>query len=126
MAMDPITLRYLQRQMADFFEEFRGIFSQETVERFVQESKDRLAAARFGDFVPVLVYRFTRERLQALGQAEGMIAKDVPEVLFVCVHNAGRSQMAATLCPSVARDGFTFAPRGASHPTGSTPPWSTP
>ena len=26
-----------------------------------------------------------------------MIAKDVPEVLFVCVHNAGRSQMAAGL-----------------------------
>jgi arsenate reductase (thioredoxin) len=26
-----------------------------------------------------------------------MIQKDVPEVLFVCVHNAGRSQMAAGL-----------------------------
>ncbi|MGH2731690.1 MAG: arsenate reductase ArsC, partial [Actinomycetota bacterium] len=25
------------------------------------------------------------------------IAKEVPEVLFVCVHNAGRSQMAAAL-----------------------------
>lgn len=29
--------------------------------------------------------------------AEGAIIKDVPEVLFVCVHNAGRSQMAAAL-----------------------------
>jgi arsenate reductase (thioredoxin) len=28
---------------------------------------------------------------------EGAIQKDVPEVLFVCVHNAGRSQMAAGL-----------------------------
>lgn len=28
---------------------------------------------------------------------EGSIVKDVPEVLFVCVHNAGRSQMAAAL-----------------------------
>jgi protein-tyrosine-phosphatase len=27
----------------------------------------------------------------------GAIRKDVPEVLFVCVHNAGRSQMAAGL-----------------------------
>ncbi len=26
-----------------------------------------------------------------------MLTKDVPEVLFVCVHNAGRSQMAAGL-----------------------------
>jgi arsenate reductase len=30
-------------------------------------------------------------------QAEGTIVKDGPEVLFVCVHNAGRSQMAAGL-----------------------------
>src|ERR1700730_2969377 len=28
---------------------------------------------------------------------EGSVQKDVPEVLFVCVHNAGRSQMAAGL-----------------------------
>ena len=30
-------------------------------------------------------------------QAEGIVDKDRPEVLFVCVHNAGRSQMAAGL-----------------------------
>jgi arsenate reductase len=30
-------------------------------------------------------------------QSEGAVVKDVPEVLFVCVHNAGRSQMAAGL-----------------------------
>lgn len=29
--------------------------------------------------------------------------KDVPEVLFVCVHNAGRSQMAAALLDSMAQ-----------------------
>jgi arsenate reductase (thioredoxin) len=43
------------------------------------------------------VHRFARERLRALGQVEGTISKDVPEVLFVCVQNAGRSQMAAAL-----------------------------
>jgi arsenate reductase (thioredoxin) len=37
------------------------------------------------------------ERLQALAQAQGEVAKEQPEVLFVCVHNAGRSQMAAGL-----------------------------
>ena len=47
--------------------------------------------------VLVLAYRFTREGLKALGQAEGIISKEMPEVLFVCVHNAGRSQMAAGL-----------------------------
>ncbi len=48
-------------------------------------------------FVPILVERFARERLSALAQAEGVVTKDIPEVLFVCVHNAGRSQMAAGL-----------------------------
>src|SRR4029079_7889447 len=46
---------------------------------------------------PVLAHRFARERLKALAQAEGVITKDQPEVLFVCVHNAGRSQMGAGL-----------------------------
>jgi arsenate reductase (thioredoxin) len=56
-----------------------------------------LSGGSINVFVPVLAYRFTRERLKALGQAEGLITKEMPEVLFVCVHNAGRSQMAAGL-----------------------------
>lgn len=32
-----------------------------------------------------------------LRDLEGLITKDAPEVLFVCVQNAGRSQMAAAL-----------------------------
>ena len=46
---------------------------------------------------------FARQRLRALAQADGLVAKDVPEVLFVCVHNAGRSQMAAALLDHHAR-----------------------
>ena len=34
---------------------------------------------------------------QPLAQTEGTLGKMQPEVLFVCVHNAGRSQMAAGL-----------------------------
>jgi arsenate reductase len=41
--------------------------------------------------------RFAVDRLTALAQAERSVVKSVPEVLFVCVHNAGRSQMAAAL-----------------------------
>jgi len=35
--------------------------------------------------------------MPARASSEGSIQKEVPEVLFVCVHNAGRSQMAAGL-----------------------------
>jgi protein-tyrosine-phosphatase len=61
------------------------------------ESTDLLGEAKINVFVPVLAHRFARERLRALAQAEGTLVKDQPEVLFVCVHNAGRSQMAAGL-----------------------------
>lgn len=95
--LDPITKRHVDKQVESLAEEFRGVFSQETIDRFVAESLAMLAGARFGDFLPVLVHRFARERLRALGQSEGTIVKDVPEVLFVCVRNSGRSQMATAL-----------------------------
>lgn len=44
-----------------------------------------------------LTSHFATDRRTALAQAQGDIVKTVPEVLFVCVHNAGRSQMAAAL-----------------------------
>jgi protein-tyrosine-phosphatase len=78
-------------------EQFRGVFSPETVERYFDDSLARWADARIVSHIPVLAERFVRERLGALAQAEGSLAKEVPEILFVCVHNAGRSQMAAAL-----------------------------
>jgi arsenate reductase (thioredoxin) len=92
-----ITRGHLEKGLTALRSEFHGIFSAETVERFMTESLEALGGARFKDFVPLLVHRFARERLRALGQVEGTIAKEVPEVLFVCVQNAGRSQMAAAL-----------------------------
>jgi len=55
------------------------------------------ATAKVNRYLVVLAERFTRDRLQAIAKAEGKIVTAVPEVLFVCVHNAGRSQMAAAL-----------------------------
>jgi arsenate reductase len=84
-------------QVDDLAEEFHGFVSRETVERVVTESVESLGHVRIDDYVPVLAYRFSHERLEAIGQAEGGLVKEVPEVLFVCVENAGRSQMAAAL-----------------------------
>ena len=86
-----------RRALESLAEEFEGVFSRETVERFMAESLEQLKGSRLKDFIPLFVHRFARERLRALGQVEGTITKDVPEVLFVCVENAGRSQMAAAL-----------------------------
>jgi protein-tyrosine-phosphatase len=96
-ALDPVTLHHIEKLTESLVDDFVGVFSRETIERYVSESVDLLGGARFSDFVPVLSYRFARERLKALAQAEGIVTKEQPEVLFVCVHNAGRSQMAAGL-----------------------------
>ena len=96
--LDPVTRHHVEQCAEALQREFEGIFSQETIARYIAESTDLLGSeARVNVFVPVLVHRFARERLKALGQAEGVITKEQPEVLFVCVHNAGRSQMAAGL-----------------------------
>jgi protein-tyrosine-phosphatase len=96
--LDPITRQHVERAAEALQREFDGIFSQETIARYIVESTDLLAGdATVNVFVPVLVHRFARERLKALGQSEGVFTKDQPEVLFVCVHNSGRSQMAAGL-----------------------------
>lgn len=75
--------------------EFAGTFNYETVLRFVESSYDDLAAhATTLTFLPVLAERFARERLSALARVEGLHADGKPVVLFLCVRNAGRSQMA--------------------------------
>jgi arsenate reductase len=102
LEIDLITRGHLERGLESLQEEFEGVFSPETVERFMAESLASLGAARVKEFVPLFVHRFARERLRALGQVEGTITKEVPEVLFVCVQNAGRSQMAAALLDHLA------------------------
>jgi protein-tyrosine-phosphatase len=96
-ALDPVTRHHVEKAAEALEDEFAGIFSEQTIARYIAESTDLLGEAHVNVFVPVLVHRFARERLKALGQAEGTIVKAQPEVLFVCVHNAGRSQMAAGL-----------------------------
>lgn len=86
----------LRKVTADLAYRYDGVFSRETVEQVVQESYDQLAAsATVRTHLPMLTERFSRDRLLAVAQAEGKVAKATPEVLFICVHNAGRSQMAA-------------------------------
>ncbi|MBC2589574.1 arsenate reductase ArsC [Rhodococcus aetherivorans] len=88
----------LQRAAEHLADKYDGIFSPQTVERVVFESYAALRrTATVCTHLTALAPRFAAERLTALAQAEGAVAKDVPEVLFVCVHNAGRSQMAAAL-----------------------------
>ncbi len=85
----------LSRVSAELHRELAGIFGIETVRRVVGECHATLAEARVQTHVPLLVERYARERLRAAAKVEGRMTSDKPAVVFLCVHNAGRSQMAA-------------------------------
>ncbi|WP_370852713.1 arsenate reductase ArsC [Rhodococcus sp. 1139] len=94
----------LSRTAHDLAEKYVGVFSAQTVERYVFESYTALRrTAKIHTHLTSLAARFAADRLTALAQSSGALTKDVPEVLFVCVHNAGRSQMAAALLDHHAR-----------------------
>lgn len=96
----------LQRMIGDLADRFAGSFSRETIERYVLESYDLLAErARITRYLPSLTARFAADRLSALARAtEPRPDGDPPEVLFVCVQNAGRSQLASAILRHLAGD----------------------
>jgi arsenate reductase len=102
----PVEIRPMIRHAADrLWEEFEGIFGAPTIQRFIAESYASFADAKTMAYVPLFVERFTRQRLRALARVEGKVATDTPMVVFLCVHNAGRSQMAAGWLRHLAGDG---------------------
>ncbi|WP_306357488.1 MULTISPECIES: arsenate reductase ArsC [unclassified Nocardia] len=86
-------------------DDFATMFGVETIERFLHSSYDQFAGhATVVNFLPLLAERFARQRLRALARVEGRIADGKPTVLFLCTHNAGRSQMALGWFTELAGD----------------------
>ena len=84
---------------------FEGMFGLETIEMFLQTSYDEFADRSVTtNWLPLLAERFARVRLKALAMVEGKIKEERPTVLFLCVHNAGRSQMAMGFLQHYAGD----------------------
>ena len=74
---------------------FQGIFGLESIEAFVFESYDEVAkTATVTKWLTATAEKFALQRLEALAHSRDHSANSVPAVLFLCVHNAGRSQMA--------------------------------
>jgi protein-tyrosine-phosphatase len=100
----PDDQRPLRPALAKLLKEFHGTFDDETIEHFLVDSYDRLAASSTTrNFLSVLSERFARERLGAMARVAAQ-TKGKPGVLFLCVHNAGRSQMAAGWLRNIAGD----------------------
>ncbi|GGD86596.1 arsenate reductase ArsC [Microbacterium murale] len=81
--------------VADLAYRFSSTFSPETVASYVAQSYLLLSQrARVREHLLTMTERYAADRLEALATAQGLLLRDTPEVLFVCVQNAGRSQIA--------------------------------
>lgn len=106
--LDPITERVARM--------FDGTFDQQLVARVVEDCYSELSKrASTPIFVPLLAERFARERLDALKRSTATNAPHSPAVLFLCTHNAGRSQMALGWFNHLA-EGRAIAWSGGSEP----------
>jgi arsenate reductase len=115
--MSHLMRRCLDATVRDLSDEFRGVFSTETVGRYVAASYEQVGERRTvgPNFLPVIIERFAREQLWAVAQGTWLVAKPLPEVLFVCERNAGRSQMAAALAHHLS-NGWVGVRSAGSHP----------
>jgi arsenate reductase len=105
----------LERISKDLAVRFAGSFATETVDRYVRESYALLAEqARITRFLPSLTSRFAADRLSAMVASALPAGQGVPEVLFVCVQNAGRSQMAAGILRHLAGDSVNVRSAGSA------------
>jgi arsenate reductase len=94
--LTPAEIVNIRQSAAALERRWKGRMNAETIERFMTESLDLiLPRARVRTWVPVIVERLTDDRLRALVRLESGRTDLNPSVLFLCVHNAGRSQMAA-------------------------------
>ncbi|MFZ0139505.1 MAG: arsenate reductase ArsC [Aeromicrobium sp.] len=97
---------------------YDGIFTRAEVFEAVAAAREAIeSTATVPNYLPVLIKRYAKELLGAQAQSEERIRKTVPEILFVCVHNAGRSQMAAALAAHLA-PGRIHVRSAGSQPTG--------
>jgi arsenate reductase len=112
----PLDQQHLVRTVsARLAPDFAGVFGPETVQRFVLDSLEQLLpTAKIATYLPLLAEKFAKERLRALGRLDGSLASTTPGVLFLCVHNAGRSQRAAGWLRHLAGDRVTVWSGGSA------------
>ena len=95
--------RVIERVTEDLAGRFSSVLSPETVAQFVRDSYLLLASrATVTTYLPVLTARFAAERLTALTEVSDAAGVARDSVLFVCVRNQGRSQIAAAIARAKA------------------------
>lgn len=113
------SLRRIARQLHTRYE---GIYSQEAIEELLEDSYLSLAvSAKVTRWLVPTTERFARQRLDAILHAATGLPDRVPAVLFLCEHNADRSQMALGFFQDRCH-GQATAWSGGSHPAAELSP----
>ena len=81
--------------LEELTDRFAGRFDEVTLRAELKRTLDLFGHA--GGDVDQLVVDYLTDRLRAIAAGRALQGLKDPTVLFVCVHNAGRSQMAASL-----------------------------
>lgn len=98
MLPDPTVQHQIERMVDELCSEYAGQFSRARIEEVVSDSVERIGeTAKVFDFVPLLAYRFARERLGAIQRATGDDADGTWDVVFVSLSGGGRGQIAAAI-----------------------------
>jgi len=85
----------IEHSVSQLARKYAGKFDESEIRPIVKDSFASFADAKVRTFIPVFTTRYADDRLRAMAKVRGLITDTPPSVLFVCVHNAGRSQMAA-------------------------------
>ena len=85
----------IQQSVQQLARKYAGKFDENTIHPVVVESFESFNDATVRSFIAVFTTRYADDRLRAMAKNQGLLSDTPPSVLFVCVHNAGRSQMAA-------------------------------
>ncbi len=95
LSVDPIMQHQIERNVDHLCAAFAG---RSQIDVVMDDSVQRvLDTAKVPDFVPLMAYRFTRERLNAVRRAHGQKGDGVWDVVFVSLSGGGRGQIAAAL-----------------------------
>lgn len=89
------------RVVDDLAARYHGVFNRETVSRYLGESREMLAERGPAPLLTSRTTAFTTSRLDDLHRTDAS-STATPSVLFVCVQNAGRSQLAAGILRQLA------------------------
>lgn len=96
--VDPVTKRRLDGLADDLFVEFAGKVERKSIAALMADSAARLAeTAAIHDYLPLLAYRLTKERLSATVRVEHEGEDGRRDVVFVSLSGGGRGQIAAAL-----------------------------